>query len=119
MLTFCGFEIELAVEEIEARDDGPGVCSARDWSGHQWLIVSVDRDPNHLAWLCVPVSQQAMDSVLSARASLRDVARHSCTGTVELVVVDHGHAVPDRCILCSDLPEQLLPNDNRVLRSAA
>jgi hypothetical protein len=57
MLTFCGFEIELAVEEIEAGDDVPRLCSARDRSGHQWLTVNVDNDPNHLAWLCVPVSQ--------------------------------------------------------------
>jgi hypothetical protein len=119
MLTFCGFEIELTVDEVQARDDGRRLYCARDCNGHQWLIVNVDDNPNHLAWLCVPVSPQAVELVLSGRASLRDVARHSNTGTVEVVVVHHGHAVPDRCILCSSLPEHLLPNHDRAFRAAA
>jgi hypothetical protein len=119
MLVFCGFEIELFVEGILARVDGPQVCVARDWNTHRWLIVNVDQDPDHLAWLCVPVSERAIDAIVSGRAAPRDAVQHSATGTVELVVVDHGRAVPDRCLLCADIPTHLLPaGDSRVLSAA-
>jgi len=101
MLIFCGFGIELVVEGVLARDDGPRFCRARDWTGHQWLIVTADEDPDHLAWLCVPVSERAMEAVVSRHATPRDAIQHSATGTVDLVVVDHGQAVPDRCLLCT------------------
>jgi hypothetical protein len=111
MLIFCGFEIELVVERVLSRDEGPRVCCARDWTGHRWLIVNVDEDPDHLAWLCVPVSERAMEAVVSGRATPRDAIRHSVTGTVDLVVVDHGRAVPDRCLLCANIPHHLLPTE--------
>jgi hypothetical protein len=119
MLIFCGFEIELVVEAVLARDDGPRVCCARDGTALQWLIVRVDEDPDHLAWLCVPVSARAMEAVVSGRAAPRDVIRHSATGTVDLVVVDQGRAAPDRCLLCADIPEHLLPADDRRVLAAA
>jgi hypothetical protein len=34
-----------------------------------------------------------------------DAVRHSLTGTAEVVLVDHGRTVPDRCVLGSSLPE--------------
>ena len=109
-LMFFGFEIELAVEAVLARDDGgPRVCAARDGTAQHWLIVRVDDDPDHLAWLCVPVSKRAMEAVLSGRGALKDVIRHSPTGTVDLVAVEHGRAVPDRCLLCASIAEHLIP----------
>jgi hypothetical protein len=119
MLTFCGFDIELFVEAVVARRDGPSLCCARDSTGAQWLIVQVDDDPSHLAWLCVPVSERAMQAIVTGRAALRDAIQHSATGAVELVVVDHGRAVADRCLLCADVPEQLLPADDRHVLAAA
>jgi hypothetical protein len=109
MLIFCGFDIELFVEGVLARRDGPTLCCAHDSAGDHWLIVEVDDDPVHLAWLCVPVSERAMEAVVSGRAAPWDAIRHSATGTVDLVAVDHGRAVPDRCLLCASIPEQLLP----------
>jgi hypothetical protein len=115
MLMFYGCEIELSVETVVARRDGPGLCCARDRAGNHYLIVKVDDDPDHLAWLCVPVSERAMQAVLSGRATPRDAIRHSATGTVDLVVVDQGQAVPDRCLLGADIPEYLpLAGDYRV-----
>jgi hypothetical protein len=118
MLTFCGFDIELHVDAVLARRSGPSLCCASDSTGARWLIVKVDDDPFHLAWLCVPVSERAMQAVATGRAAARDAIQHSFTGTVELVAVDHGRAVPDRCLLCSDIPERLLPADDRVLVAA-
>jgi hypothetical protein len=109
-LMFFGFEMELVVEAVLVRDDrGTRVCSAHDWTAQQWLIVKVRDEPEHLAWLCAPVSERAMEAVLTGRGSLRDAIRHSATGTVDLVRVEHGQAVPDRCLMCSSIPEYLLP----------
>ena len=119
MLIFCEFEIELFVEEVVARDNGPRLCVARDASAHQWLIVKVSDDPDQLAWLCVPASERAIEAFVSGRAAPRDVILHSTTGTVDLVVIDHGRSVPDSCLLCPDIPEYLLPADDHRLLAAA
>jgi hypothetical protein len=110
MLTFCGFDLELAVEAVLARDGCPALCRARDLRGGHWLILQVDDDPAHLAWLCAPLSERAIQAVACGEALATDAVRHSATGTVELVVVDHGRAVPDRCLLCADVGGQLLVN---------
>jgi hypothetical protein len=115
MLMFCGFDLELSVEAVLARDRCPTLCRARDLSGGHWLIVQVDDDPAHLAWLCAPVSVRALQAVVAGEGSPADVVRHSATGTVELVVVDGGRAVPDRCLLCSDVGEHLRPSAHRPL----
>src|SRR5262245_19116948 len=99
MLRFCGFELELFVEDVLTRSDGPTVCRARDFTGDQWLIVQINDDPAHLAWLCAPVSDRAIRAITSGRADPMDAVRHSATGTVELVAVEEGRAVPDRCLL--------------------
>jgi hypothetical protein len=119
VLMFCGFEIELFVNKVLARDNGPTLCCARDWTARQWLILRVDQDPDHLAWVCAPVSDRAMKAVTSGKAPPRDAVQHSATGTIDLVVVDHGQAVPDRCLLCADIPEYLVPVDDRRVPCAA
>jgi hypothetical protein len=117
-LMFFGFDIELVVEAVIVRDDrGTRVCSAHDCTGQQWLIVKVSDEPDDLAWLCVPVS--AIEAVLTGRGSLRDAIRHSATGTVDLVRVEHGRAVPDRCLLCPSIPDYLLPASNSAELVAA
>jgi hypothetical protein len=36
-----------------------------------------------------------------------------------VVTVDHGRAVPDRCVLCANIPAELLPgSDVRVAMAA-
>ena len=49
MFTFCGFDLELFVEDVLNRGDWPTLCCARDFSEDQWLIVLVDDDAAHLA----------------------------------------------------------------------
>jgi hypothetical protein len=118
MLTFHGFDIELFIDAVLDRRSGPSLCCALDSLGARWLIVAVDEDPSHLAWLCVPVSERALRAVATGRATARDAIQHSLTGTVDLVAVDNGRAVRDRCLLCSEVPERLLPADDRVLVAA-
>jgi hypothetical protein len=119
MLTFYGTEIELFVERELVRDDGLSLCCARDWTAHRWLIIRVDEDLDHLAWMCVPVSERTIVAVASGRASLKDAIEHSVTGTVDLIVVDHGRAVADRHLPCVDIPQGLLPSVDRRVPSAA
>ena len=109
MFTFCGYELELVVDAVLDRQRGPALWSASDATGGHWLILEAGRDPNHPAWLCAPISLPALDAVRGGRATLRNAFRHSATGTVELVAIEGGQAVPDRCIRCQDVPEELLP----------
>jgi hypothetical protein len=50
------------------------------------------------------VSARALLAVLRRPSVARDALRHSPTGAVELVVVDHGRAMPERCLLGATLP---------------
>jgi hypothetical protein len=119
MLTFYGFDLELFVEEVLDRGNWPTLCCARDFRGGQWLIVQVDDDPDSLAWMCAPVSQRAIRAVRDGYCAPADVLCHSATGTVELVTVEHGRAVPDRCLLGECVSEQLSTSADRLLGVAA
>jgi hypothetical protein len=107
MLTFCGFELELFIEDILDRKNGPALCTARDLTGAQWLVVQTDDDPDHLTWMCAQASQRAIRAVRDGHASPTDVLRHSATGTVEMITIDHGRAVFDRCVPCASVPPKL------------
>jgi hypothetical protein len=119
MMKFYGHELELFAGEVFAEAEGLSVRSGTDFHGEQWLIVRVDDDPEHLVWVCAPVSSRALREVASGKAAVSDVLRHSRTGTVEVVTVERGRSVPDRCLLCSDIPTSLLPaNDLRIPAAA-
>jgi hypothetical protein len=109
MLRFFGFHLELFVEEVLDGGEGPTLCHARDFTGGQWLIVQTDDDPVHLAWMCAPVSARAMQAVRDGHCEPTDVLRHSATGAVELVTIDNGKAVPDRCVLGYQVSDHLPP----------
>ena len=119
MLRFCGFDLDLSVETILTRRAWPCLCAARDSAGHHWLIALVDDDPAHLVWLCAQVSERGMRAVADGRAEPADALRHSSTGTVEVVTVDHGRGVPDRCLLCAEVPQYLSPSLSRRASLAA
>ena len=110
MLRFCGFDLELVVEDLlppEARGGWPVVYSARDGDGNRWLIVQVDDDPLHMAWLCAPISERALVAVVAGRGAPTDALRHSLTGSAELVTIHQGRALPDRCLLGAQVTEEL------------
>ena len=110
MLRFCGFDLELVVEDLlppEARGGWPVVYSARDGDGNRWLIVQVDDDPLHMAWLCAPISERALQAVVAGRGAPTDALRHSLTGSAELVTMHQGRALPDRCLLGAQVTEEL------------
>jgi hypothetical protein len=111
MLTFYGYELELFAGRDLGEIDGVRVRAGTDLCGGHWLIARVDSDPEHLVWVCAPVSTHALQAVADQRARVGDVLRHSLTGLVEVVTVDHGRSVPDRCVTCTDLPAELLPHE--------
>ena len=84
-MRFCGFDLELLVEEVVRGGAWPLVCRARDRAGGTWLIVQIGGEPDQAAWLCAPTSKRAAQAVSQGRCSPLDVVRHSATGTVELV----------------------------------
>jgi hypothetical protein len=107
VLRFCGFDLELVVDEVLVRTDWPSICCGRDYSGAQWLIVHTDDNPAHMTWMCARVSDRAMRAIIDGYALPADVLCHSLVGTVELVTLEHGRAVPDRCLLCANVPDHL------------
>jgi hypothetical protein len=108
MLRFCGFGLELFVDEVLYRQaDDPVVCAATDMCGRRWLILETAHKDKSLSWLCAPASSKVVDLVATGRATAADAVRHSKTGWVELVRVVDGHSVPDRRIRCSELPVDL------------
>jgi hypothetical protein len=108
MLTFYGSDLELSVESVLVRSSSYKACAGRDASGRLWLIVHVDDSPERLTWICAPISERALSAVIDGRCSLADALRHSRTGTAELAVIEHGHTLPDRCLLASELPQSAL-----------
>jgi len=119
MLRFCGFDLELLVERVLVHGDWPTLCSARDTDGCHWLIAQVDAKPTHLMWLCAPISERGVQIIVEGQGSPVDALRHSSTGTVEVVTIDHGRAVPDRCLLCAQIGEGWLPEPSHLDALAA
>jgi hypothetical protein len=107
MLTFCGSDLALTVEQLLDKEDWPTLCCARDAAGGRWLIVQVDDNPVHLAWMCAPLSERAMRAIRDGRCAPLDVLCHSATGTVELITLDLGRVVPDRCVVGGQVSELL------------
>jgi len=107
-MRFFGYDLDLTVETILDGDSGPRLFTGRDVDGIAWVIAQVTDEPSHQSWLCAPVSERAASAIVDRGADPRDAIRHSLTGTVELVTVQPGLATPDRCLLCSDVPKDLL-----------
>jgi hypothetical protein len=110
VVRFCGSDLDLVVEEMlpaEARGGWTAVFSALDWDGRHWLIVRMDDNPLHLDWLCAAITDRALQAVVEGRGTPADALRHSSTGTAELVTIERGRAVPDRCLLGAQMADRL------------
>ncbi|HEY6422744.1 MAG TPA: hypothetical protein VIY28_05725 [Pseudonocardiaceae bacterium] len=103
MLRFLGYELELfAVGRIVGRD-GVSVRHGADLNGGRWLIVGLEEDADRLVWVCAPVTSRMLEEVAAGRADAWDAVCHSVTGMADVVMVDGGRAVPDRCVRSLDL----------------
>ena len=115
MMRFCGHELELLVDQVLARRDWPCLCVAHDHRGDRWLVCQVRDEHDYVAWICAPVSELMISLVKERQASPADVMRHSVTGTVELVALEHGRSVPDRCLILARLSEYIALPDGSLL----
>jgi hypothetical protein len=117
VLTFLGYELELSEVGVISDDDDHSIRYGTDDEGCQWLIVEADGDPDHLVWVCAPVTSRMLAEVESGRAAPWDALRHSATGMAEVVVIDHGRAVPDHCVFGAELdPKRVVdPGGGRSL----
>jgi hypothetical protein len=116
-LTFLGYELELSDVGQISDDDDHSIRFGTDDDGCPWLIVEADRDPEHLVWVCAPVTSRMLAEVESGRAAPWDALRHSATGMAEVVVIDHGRAQPDHCVRGAELDPtgELDPGGGRTL----
>jgi hypothetical protein len=105
MLTFCGTELRLTVDQVLLRQDGPLLCTGRDAAGMAWLILRVDNSPSHLGWLCAPQTERALQAVTANPQAAYDAIRHSATGTAEAVTIHNGQPLPDQCLLGAHIPD--------------
>jgi hypothetical protein len=120
VLTFLGYELELSGVRVISDDRDHSVRSGTDDDGSQWLIVEADQNPEHLVWVCAPVTARMLAEVEAGRAAPWDALRHSATGMAEVVVYDHGHALPDHCIRGAELePSPVLDPGGRRRALAA
>lgn len=101
-LFFRGWQAGLEIDEALS----PGeVYSAHDHQGRRYLIAHTAAS----TWLCAPISERALECVVSGRAELRAVFAHTSTGIVERLTICDGFVCEDSLLCCSDLTETTLP----------
>jgi hypothetical protein len=109
MFFFLGCDLEIIIDCVLIRADGPRLCAGTDFTGRRWLVFRSRSDRHQSVWLCSPISERALREVETGRATPRDALRHSCTGWAEVVSYVDGRVVPDMCLPCGDIPDLLLP----------
>jgi hypothetical protein len=103
VLTFLGYELKLSAVHVISEDEDHTIRYGTDEDGNPWLIVEADADPEHLVWICAPVTPRMLTEGQAVRAQAWDVLRHSATGMAEVVVIDHGRPVRDHCVRGAEL----------------
>jgi hypothetical protein len=96
----------------------PQLFAGHTPAGQMYLIIQTAGDESSGTWVCAPITQRALECVLTGRAELRDVVVHTATGAVDLVTIGRdGHCV-ESCIVSQDLRDEDLPPIGRRLLCA-
>jgi hypothetical protein len=104
-----GFPVSMfAVDDILGWSDGPVLFTAHD-GDYRYLVLEVLHEEDRRRWILAPVSERALECALSGRAELRDVFRHTCTGTVDLITASADGQVTESVQLCPALGDDVLP----------
>jgi hypothetical protein len=109
MFFFLGCDLELTIDSVLVRTEGPQLCAGTDICGQRWLAFRALSNEEEWFWLCSPITARALQEVEAGRATPRDAIRHSSTGSAELVSYVGGRARPDARLLCAEIPERFLP----------
>jgi hypothetical protein len=96
-------DLELTVDRVVLRHDGPQLCTAHDTTGTAWLILRTHNTASYQAWICAPQSRRAIQAVTANPRVAYHAIRHSVTGTAELISIREGSPRPDRCFLGAQL----------------
>jgi hypothetical protein len=119
MLRFLGYEIELFAVGVISDADGFGIRYGTDLNGGHWLIVGGEQSTQRQVWVCAPVTVRMLEEVAAGRASAWDAARRSISGMVDVIEIDNGRAVPDRCVRTADLnPDSPWATEGRLTLAA-
>jgi hypothetical protein len=97
-----GCDLSLDIDAMLVDDR---VFSGHDQSGTLYLIVHTEGT----TWLCAPVTDRALDCVVSKRADVRDVLRHSATGLVERLTILGCEVRQESLAFCRELTDDELP----------
>jgi hypothetical protein len=119
MLFFLGFDLEMTIDRVLIEADGPQLCAGTDRSGQRWLVFRSRSDRKESLWLCSPITNRALRLVETGRSAPRDALQHSSTGLVEVVSCVTEGAVPERCLVCGEIPETLLPPPDLMVAALA
>ena len=99
----------MEIDEVLVADD---VFSAHDAQGRLYLIARTEET----TWLCAPITERALECVVSGRAELRAVFAHSATGMVERLRPRNAGGFEESLIPCAELSDDVLPQAGVHLR---
>jgi hypothetical protein len=85
----------------------PHLFAGHTPSGQRYLIIQTAGDASTGTWVCAPITERALDCVLTGRAELRDVVAHTATGAVDVVTID----VDGRCNESRKMSQELSDAD--------
>jgi hypothetical protein len=92
----------MEVDEILMPDE---LWSAHDEQGRQYVIARTE----DATFLCAPITERALECVVSGRAELRAVFAHSSTGMVERLRPRNAGGFEESLIPCAELSDDMLP----------
>jgi hypothetical protein len=99
----------LRIEVDEVLDPAPLtlLLAGHTPAGQKCLIIKTAGDETTGTWLCTPITERALDCVLTGRAELRDVVSHTATGAVEVITV----GLDGRCVESRKMSQELCDAD--------
>ncbi|HLY84631.1 MAG TPA: DUF6575 domain-containing protein [Acidimicrobiales bacterium] len=109
----------VEIDEVLDWHDGPSLFTGHDRDGRHYLAVQVAGTPMARRWMFAAISTVALRCVLIGDAEIRDAFRHSLTGYIETVSIDRAGRVTGSMLLCTELSDDLLPDEGERLALAA
>jgi hypothetical protein len=110
--------LRLELDQVlEPTSPGQRFFAGHSASGQRYVILQTSGDDRAGTWTCAPITERALDFVVTGSAELRDAISHTATGTVDIITVAADGRCTESVRLCSELREEDLPP--RGYRSSA
>jgi hypothetical protein len=85
----------------------PHLFAGHTPAGQKYLIIQTAGDASTGTWVCAPITERALDCVITGRAELRDVVAHTATGAVDVVTI----GLDGRCMESLKMSQELRDED--------